>query len=97
LQTDATYAGDTVSKKEKLLNKLCAIPVPRDFEWNDLITVMTRANFSNECDGGSHYMFEHTSGFRFSMAKTHPSGVLKIYQVRDAILALRTVGELGDD
>lgn len=89
--------GDTVSKREKLLNKLCATPVPRDFGWSDLVSVMTRAGFSNECDGGSHYMFEHPSGFRFSMSKTHPSGILKIYQVRDAISALKAVGELGDE
>lgn len=42
-------------------------------------------------------MFEHTSGFRFGVSKTHPSGLLKIYQVRDVIAALRQTGELGDD
>ena len=86
-----------MSKKEKLLIKLCAIPVPRDFEWDDLVTLLTRAGFTNECTGGSHYMFEHTSGFRFGVSKTHPSGLLKIYQVRDVIAALRQTGELGDD
>lgn len=86
-----------MSKKEKLLLKLCAVPVPRDFSWDELVTLMTRAGFSNECDGGSHYVFEHTSGFRFTASKTHPSGVLKIYQVRDAKHALRAVGELGEE
>lgn len=37
-------------------------------------------------------MFEHTSGFRFSMSKTHPSGILKSYQVRDAKNVLKHIG-----
>ncbi len=36
-------------------------------------------------------MFEHTSGFRFGMSKTHPSGILKDYQVRDAKKALKYI------
>lgn len=81
-----------VSKKLKLLNKLRAVPIPRDFSWNDLLTVMRSAGFKEECDGGSHYSFEHTSGFRMTMSKTHPSGILKVYQVRAAIDALDQVG-----
>ena len=73
-----------MSKKDKLLSKLCAIPPPKGFSWDELITVMTRAGFSSECTGGSHYMFEHESGIRFSMSKTHPSGILKPYQVKAA-------------
>lgn len=82
----------SVSKKDKLLNKLFAAPPPKGFAWDDLITVMTRAGFSNHCDGGSHYMFEHTDGFRLSMSKTHPSGILKSYQIKAAREALQRVG-----
>jgi len=39
-------------------------------------------------------MFEHTNGFRFSMSKTHPSGILKTYQVRDAKKALNNIGAI---
>jgi predicted RNA binding protein YcfA (HicA-like mRNA interferase family) len=81
-----------VSKKDKLLSKLCATPPPKGFTWDELITVMMHAGFSNECTGGSHYMFEHKNGFRFSMSKTHPSGLLKPYQVKTAKEAIeRTV------
>lgn len=86
-----------MSKKEKLLRRLCATPIPRDFSWDEFVTLMTRAGFSNECDGGSHYIFEHATGYRFSASKTHPSGILKVYQVRNAIAALREVGELGEE
>lgn len=64
--------------------------------WDDVLTLMERAGFTATCHGGSHYMFEHTSGYRFRMSKTHPSGILKPYQIRDAIQALRCVGEDGD-
>ena len=79
-------------KKEKLLAKLCASPSPKDFPWHDLIRLMGYFGFKNTYGGGSHYMFEHKSGFRFSMSKNHPSGILKSYQVRDAKNALRHIG-----
>ena len=81
-----------MSKKEKLLAKLCASPSPKDFPWDDLIALMSYYGFKSTCGGGSHYMFEHKSGFRFSMSKSHPSGILKTYQVRDAKNALRHIG-----
>lgn len=85
-----------MSKKQKLLFELCKTPAPCDFPWEKLVTLMNRAGFQEQCEGGSHYMFQHTSGLRLSMSKTHPSGVLKRYQISAAIDALRQVGELGD-
>lgn len=85
-----------MSKKDKLLSKLFAAPPPKGFAWEDLITVMTRADFSNVCEGGSHYTFEHKDGLRLTMSKTHPSGILKPYQVKAAKEAIeRTGGALG--
>lgn len=80
-----------MSKKEKQRQQLFANPPPKDFTWNEFVTVMHRAGFSENCEGGSHYTFEHTSGFRFSMSKTHPSGILKVYQVKLAKKALNVV------
>ena len=81
-----------MSKKDKLLIKLFAAPPPKGFAWEELITVMTHAGFSNDCDGGSHYTFEHKSGLRLSMSKTHPSGILKPYQVKSAKEAIERTG-----
>lgn len=86
-----------MSKKNKLLEKLQAIPAPKDFSWDDLVTVMTRAKFVNRCNGGSHYIFEHESGFRFSMSKTHPGGILKSYQIKAAIEALKQIGAMDGE
>jgi hypothetical protein len=81
-----------MSRKEKLYTKLFAIPPPKNFHWDDLIVLMNRYGFKSSCQGGSHYTFEHTSGFRFNMSKTHPSGILKYYQIRDAKDALEYIG-----
>lgn len=81
-----------MSRKEKLLAWLYRFPPPKDFSWEELVTLMRQAAFTEHCDGGSHYLFEHAGGFRFSMSRTHPSGVLKRYQINDAKAALEAVG-----
>ncbi|MCI5121095.1 MAG: HicA protein [Candidatus Electrothrix sp. AUS4] len=83
-----------MGKKEKLLKKLFATPAPKDFRWNDLLTLTKGYGFRNSCQGGgSHYMFEHEqTGLRFSMSKTHPGGILKAYQVKAARKALQDIG-----
>ena len=87
-----------MSKKQKLLEKLFAAPPPKGFSWDDLITVMSHADFSSCCDGGSHYTFEHTNGRRVGISKTHPSGILKSYQIKAAKEALKSVGAVkGED
>lgn len=80
-----------MSKKAKLLERLFAHPTPKDFTWDELVSVMKRAGFSNRCSGGSHYTFEHESGYRFCISKTHPGGILKSYQVQAAKEALEYV------
>lgn len=61
------------------------------------MSVMRSVGFDEHCDGGSHYTFEHSSGFTFVASKTHPSGILKPYQIRVAKEALRTVGAIGEE
>lgn len=81
-----------MSKTGKLLVVLKRIPRPKDFTWEDLVTLMRSAGYVETCNGGSHYMFEHHSGHRLRMSKSHPAGVLKPYQVDAAKEALRTIG-----
>ncbi len=85
-----------MSKKNKLLASLFKVPPPKGFRWEDLVTLMRQAGFEATCEGGSHYTFEHSTGFRFVMSKTHPEGILKQYQVQAAKRALETVGFLED-
>lgn len=80
-----------MSKREKLRDRLFADPAPKDFEWDKLVTLMDQHDFKATCTGGSHYTFQHVSGYTFTMSKSHPSGVLKAYQVKAAREALATV------
>lgn len=82
-----------MSKSEKLYKRLFSNNPPTDFTWEELITVMRRIGFKESCCGGSHYIFEHISGYRFSISKTHPSGILKKYQVKAAKEAINSVGQ----
>lgn len=86
-----------MSKRDKRIRRLFAIPPPKDFSWEELVAVMNAAGFRECCDSGSHYTFEHSSGFTFGMSKTHPSGILKRYQVDNAKEALHVVGAIGKD
>lgn len=81
-----------MSKRDKRLDCLFATPAPTDFRWDDLVSIMSEYGFKNECNGGSHYTFEHTSGYVFKMSKTHPNGILKPYQVKNAKAALIDIG-----
>jgi predicted RNA binding protein YcfA (HicA-like mRNA interferase family) len=85
-----------MSKKQKLLDKLCAKPQPKGFSWENLVTLMRQNDFTESCEGGSHYIFEHATGLRLVISKTHPSGVLKSYQVRAVKEALTNIGVIGD-
>lgn len=74
-----------MSKHEKLLAKLARRPTPTDFRWDDLVTVAEHLGFTVSCGSGSHHTFQHVGGLTFTMSRTHPSGLLKIYQVRNAL------------
>ena len=61
---------------------------------------MRQWGFTEDCVGGSHYTFEHATGLRISMSKTHPSGVLKRYQIdaaKSAIAACKAPEEEDDE
>ncbi len=85
-----------MSKKEKLLARLQATPRPTNFTWDELETLLSGHRFVFEGCKGSHCMFEHGSGTRLRISKTHPSGILKSYQIKCVIDALQEAGELGD-
>jgi predicted RNA binding protein YcfA (HicA-like mRNA interferase family) len=86
-----------MSKKQKLLQKLQKLPRPKDFTWDELTVLLEQNGFETypPPGGGSHYTFQHESGFTFGVSKTHPSGILKAYQIKNAIDALESVGVIG--
>ena len=88
-----------MSKKEKLFIRFNALPSPVDFTWENYVTLMKHFNFNVVCasSGSSHFIFEHISGYKFTTSKTHPGGVLKNYQFKNAKTALNETGEWNYD
>lgn len=86
-----------MSKKEKRLLRLFQNPPVKDFTWEELLSVMQGAGFKERCTGGSHYDFAHTSGISFHASKTHPTGILKRYQIMDAREILERIGVTPTD
>lgn len=80
-----------MSKKEKLFERLSRKPSPTDFRWQDLVTLAEQHGFVVSCSGGSHHYFQHPNGFTFGVSKTHPSGLLKQYQISAALEAFNKV------
>lgn len=75
-----------MSRREKLEQRLRRKPSPKDFTWDDWVTLAKGYGFTVHCQGGSHHTFFHeATGFIVKMSKTHPSGLLKQYQIDAAI------------
>lgn len=86
-----------MSKREKLHQRLFAIPPPKDFTWDELITLMRGYGFKESCSSGSHYIFEHiATDFRCRASKTHPSGLLKRYQIDNIKEAINHVNSVSE-
>ena len=79
-----------MSRKQKLLERLRKKPSPKDFTWDELVTLMRQFEFNETCKSGSHYMFEHSSGYKFGMSRTHPSGILKYIRLLKLLMQLIT-------
>lgn len=82
-----------MSKHEKALKRLASSP--KDFTWQELVSLMTALSFELVRAGGSGRKFVHpiTGGTLF-IHQPHPASVLKAYQVRDAIDLLKREGIL---
>ncbi|WP_184216574.1 type II toxin-antitoxin system HicA family toxin [Granulicella aggregans] len=82
-----------MSTHKKALRRLASSP--KDFTWQELVTLMTGLSFDLVKAGGSGRKFIHpiTGGTLF-LHQPHPANVLKAYQVRDAIELLKREGFL---
>jgi hypothetical protein len=80
-----------MAKIEKALKRLSSKPA--DFEWNEFKAIMQHFGFELKTTGGSGRKFIH-SETRVShfIHEPHPSGILKAYQVRDALAFLTKEG-----
>ena len=89
-----------MSRHQKLIERFSAVPIPRDFRFAELVTVLAGFGFvMHEHGGGSShksFIYQRREGgeHRIVCARPHPGGVLKAYQVREIRLKLRQWGFL---
>jgi hypothetical protein len=87
-----------MAKKEKLLQRLLSIP--RDFTWNELVTLLYYFGFEEERKGktgGSRRKFVDVSGNVINLHKPHPGNILKEYAIKQVIERLRELGTLVNE
>jgi len=84
-----------MAKKEKLLQRLLSIP--RDFTWEELVTLLYYFDFQEEGKGkkgGSRRKFVDAHGNVINLHKPHPRNILKEYAIKQVIERLRELGNL---
>lgn len=77
-----------MSKKDKLKNRLYLLP--KDFTWDELVTVLSNMGYEEMNSGG-------TSGRKFvderkhiiSLHKPHPSNIVKLYALKQVVQVLQ--------
>jgi HicA-like toxin of HicAB toxin-antitoxin system len=87
-----------MSKKEKLIERLLALP--SDFTWDELIKILAHYGYGEiggGKTGGSRRKFADASKHIISLHKPHPGNILKHYQVKEVVTSLREHGKITDD
>lgn len=76
-----------MAKVDKLLQKLFSNPPPKNFKWEDFVTLMKRLGFSLEFNGrgSSHCIFyKDDPHVVLQFVKPHPSDELKVIYIKKA-------------
>jgi hypothetical protein len=82
-----------VSKKSKLLEKLCA--KPKDFTWDEASSLLKSCGYKLRNGAGSRRMFIHpTTHLKIGLHEPHPQNTLLPYMIDLLIEGLKAAGEL---
>jgi len=72
-----------MSRKEKLIARF--LQMPRNFHFDEMSRLLKDQGFESVKKGktsGSRVKFEHKSGKMILLHKPHPSGIMKMYQLK---------------
>lgn len=79
-----------MGRKEKLRARLESLP--KDFTWDELMTVLRSCGFETINGSGSRYKFVHiTTRKILSFHKPHPGNIVKEYILKDVVEALSEI------
>ena len=77
-----------MSKSQKAIERLLAKPI--DYTWDELLSLMNALGYELRTTGGSgRKFFDPATNALVFLHETHPSRILKAYQVRAVIQFLR--------
>lgn len=86
-----------MSTKRKLLEKLRRTPPPKDFRWDDLVTVMDHLDFDLDQSGGGshgHFVYRKDANKVIDTYRPHPNGIMYSKQLREIVEKLESWGIL---
>ena len=86
-----------MSTKKKLQEKLQRIPPPKDFRWDDLVTVMDHLGFDLDQSGGGshkHFVLRSDADKIVDIYRPHPNGIMYGTQLREIVEKLKDWGGL---
>lgn len=72
-----------MSQKEKLITRF--LSMPSDFHYNEMVRLLGYFGFHEVKKGktsGSRVKFVNTEGIPIMMHKPHPTGIMKLYQMK---------------
>jgi len=72
-----------MSKKEKLISRF--LKMPSDFHYDEMVKLLGYFDFTEVKKGktsGSRVKFENEKGVPIMLHKPHPSGLMKMYQMK---------------
>ncbi|APR70725.1 MAG: type II toxin-antitoxin system HicA family toxin [Acinetobacter junii] len=78
-----------MSKRQKLLEKLRRKPIPRDFTWDELVTLLGHYQYVlKNSTGSSHCKFLGHDNHIIMTSKPHPNNTLKGGHIKQALEAI---------
>lgn len=84
-----------MNKADKLLLRLQT--VPKDFTWQELVSVMEKHGFTLYSGSGSGRKFIHADlQITVAMHEPHPGNIVKPYALRLAIAGLKQTGAIDE-
>lgn len=95
--TPCNIPDNQMSKKQKLRDRLLRKPPPKDFRWDELVTLMDQFGFDLDMSGGSshgHFVLREDPNKVIDTYRPHPGGIMYAVQLRQIVEKLSEWGVL---
>jgi predicted RNA binding protein YcfA (HicA-like mRNA interferase family) len=84
-----------MSRQEKLIQKLTAIPTPSDVKWDELKAILKHLGYEMLNNKGSRRKFVHNKTKEIiSLHEPHPQPEVKVYAIKQVVEQLKMSGKI---